>query len=515
MARLHIAALDGTGAVVLDDAADDTPTPGDALAVGRRVRHHRTQRAWTLQGLGARVGVSASALSLVENGRREPRLSLLQALAQALDVPIADLLSAEPPTRRVALEVALDRAQRSPGFARTGLAPLRSAQRLPVEALEALVGLHAELARRDTASSATPEEARRANTALRLLMQAHHNHLPELDDLAESAVRDAGYTAGPLTHATVARMAAEQGFSIVHVDDLPHSTRSVTDLATGRIYLPPASIPGGHGLRSLALQALAHRLLGHEHPVSYPDFLRQRLEINYFAAACLLPRTAAAAFLRAAKAEKDLAVEDLRDAFGVTHEAAAHRLTNLATADLDLPVHFLRVGDDGTLFRGYEDDGAPFPQDATGAIEGQAVCRTWTARSVFAASARTTENYQYTDTPAGTFWCSSQTGTTPAGEYSITVGVPYAHARWFRGRDTRTRATSRCPDETCCRRPDPEATARWRPHARPSAHLHAHVLSPLPQGDFPGVDEREVYAFLEARAGADPGTGATRPPSGG
>jgi len=40
-------------------------------------------------------------------------------------------------------------------------------------------------------------------------------------------------------------MAQKLGFELVYVNDLPHSARSVTDLDNGRIYLPPASIPGG------------------------------------------------------------------------------------------------------------------------------------------------------------------------------------------------------------------------------------------------------------------------------
>ena len=307
---------------------------------------------------------------------------------------------------------------------------------MPLDVLESLVALHAELTRRTNASHATPEEARRANTEIRRAMRAADNYLPELEDLGEQLIRKAGYRGGALTHRTVGRLAEQLGFSIIHVEDLPHSTRTVTDLENGRIYLPPASIPGGHGLRSLALQAIAHRVLGHERPASYADFLRQRLEINYFAAVCLMPRTAAVEFLSAAKAAKDLAVEDFRDAFGVTHEAAAHRLTNLATSHLDIPMHFLRVGDDGAIYRGYENDGLPLPQDPTGAIEGQTVCRRWTARSVFNSTDRITENYQYTDTPSGTFWCSSQTGSQPGGQFSITVGVPYLHSKWFRGRET-------------------------------------------------------------------------------
>jgi len=295
-------------------------------------------------------------------------------------------------------------------------------------------------------------------------------------------------------------MAEQLGFTLIYVNDLPHSTRSVTDLANHRIYLPPASIPGGHGLRSMALQAMGHRLLGHERPASYAEFLWQRLEINYFAACCLMPLEATRSFLQTAKRERVLSVEDLRDAFGVTHEAAALRLTNLATEHLDMTVHFLRVSGDGALQKGYENDGLPLPADVTGSIEGQLVCKQWSARSAFTHTNRTTEFYQYTDTPAGTFWCATQTGSTADGEFSISVGAPFAQAKWFRGRETTQRAVSRCPDESCCRRPSGSVAARWAGQAWPSARLHAHVLSPLPSGTFPGVDDTEVYEFLEAHA---------------
>ena len=488
----------------------DTETPRrtdavDPVTLGRRVRHFRQQRDMTLAALGQLVGVSVSQLSLLENGRREPRISALRALADALDVSVTDLLADEPPPdRRSALEIRLDQGQRSPVFLALGLEPVRPGRTVPLDVLESLVALHEELSRRHNASHATPEEARRANTEIRQAMRMADNYLPELEELGERLIRSAGYTAGALTHRTVGRLAEQLGFSIIHVADLPHSTRTVTDRENGRIYLPPASIPGGHGLRSLALQAIAHRVLGHERPASYTDFLRQRLEINYFAATCLMPRTAAVEFLLAAKAAKDLAVEDFRDAFGVTHEAAAQRLTNLATSHLDIPMHFLRVGDDGAIYRAYENDGLPLPQDASGAVEGQTVCRRWTARSVFNSSDRTTENYQYTDTPTGTFWCSSQTGTHTMGQFSITVGVPFVHAQWFRGRETTQRQRSACPDDACCRAPSAALVARWAGRAWPSASLHAQVLAPLPTGTFPGVDDGEVFDFLSRHAPTPP-----------
>ncbi|RZS62998.1 XRE family transcriptional regulator [Xylanimonas ulmi] len=493
--------------------ASDDAAP-DLLTLGRRVRHLRTRRGLTLDALGSAVGCGPSLLSLIENGRREPRLSLLRALADALGVDVADLLAPEAPDRRSALEIELERAQRGPLFDALALPVVKPSQRLPMPVLEQLVGLHAELTRREKAAIATPEEARRANTELRLERQARGNYFPEIEVVAEQMITQAGYVGGgAVTHRSVARLAQSLGFEILYVTDLPRSARTVTDLKHGRIYLPQASTPGGHGLRSLALQAVAHRVLGHERPRSYAEFLRQRVEITYFASACLVPRTAAVDYLRARKRERDLAVEDFRDAFGVTHEAAAMRLTNLATSHLDMPLHFLRIGADGALFRGYSNDGMPFPQDVTGAIEGQLVCRKWAARAAFERRDRATEYYQYTDTPAGTYWGSVQMGASGpvppdgfgSGAFSITVGVPYAHAKWFRGRDTRLRRVSTCPDPACCQLPPADLAERWAASSWPSARIHQQVLTALPRGAFPGVDDAELYAFLDRHAPLEDG----------
>ncbi len=478
-----------------------SPTAIELSTLGHRIRHQRVSRGYTLDELGAIVGVAGSQLSLIENGKREPKLSLLQAIASATGTEVTDLLSTEPPNRRAALELELDRAQASPVFRRLGLPPLKVTRTMTDETLESVLALHRELHRREREAIATPEEARRANTELRLRMRARDNYLPDIEKLAEKQLRAAGHTGGALTHRTVSIMAEQLGFELIYASDLPHSARSVTDLENGRIYLPPASIPGGHGLRSMALQAMAHRLLGHTPPTDYADFLQQRLEINYYAACCLMPETASVSFLTQAKKERDLAVEDFRDAFGVTHEAAGMRLTNLLTEHFGIRLHFLRVDGTGAISRVYENDELPLPMDVTGSVEGQIICRKFAARSAFGEQNRTTEQYQYTDTPAGTFWCSSQTGSTSDGEFSITVGVPFDDARWFRGRETQKRATSTCPDEACCRRPDADLTQRWEGKAWPSARVHMQMFSPLPRGAFPGVDDGEVYAFLDRHSG--------------
>ena len=273
----------------------------DLATLGQRIRHFRGERGMTLDQAGEAVGLAGSQLSLIENGKREPKLSTLDALAAAFGVSLGDLLSREAPSPRAALEHELGRAQASPLYASLGLPPIRPGRGVTDEALEAIVGLHRELQRRASEAIATPEEARRANTDLRERMRAQANYLPDIEQLAEEQVHAAGHRTGAVTHREVGVMAERLGFQLIYVNDLPDSTRSITDLENGRIYLPPASIPGGHGLRSMALQAMAHRLLGHQPPASYDEFLWQRLEINYFAAACLMPREASVAFLQQAK----------------------------------------------------------------------------------------------------------------------------------------------------------------------------------------------------------------------
>src|SRR6202020_2149662 len=143
----------------------------------------------------------------------------------------------------------------------------------------------------------------------------------------------------------------------------------VETLAPARIYLKQEPV-GAHSPRAVILQSLGHFLLGHGTPKDYADFLRQRVEANYFAAAMLIPERAAVPFLRAAKERRDLAVEDLVDVFSVSYEMAAHRVTNLVTHHLDVPCHFVKNDASGVIYKAYQNDGVVFPADATGAIEG-------------------------------------------------------------------------------------------------------------------------------------------------
>ena len=453
----------------------------------------------TLAELGAAVGKAPSQLSLVENGRREPRLSLLQSVALVLQTSVEELLRPEAPSTRAALELALERAQAQPRFASLGIPPIKPGKRLPTEVLEHLVRLHEHVAA-EGAEVATPEEARLANVELRQSMRERDNYFPEVEAAARQALAAVGHTGGALSQRVITDLAGHFGFTLHAVPDLPTSTRSITDLRHRRLYLPQRA--SGHDPRYVVLQTLGHFALGHTDPVDFADFLRQRVEANYFAAALLVPETAAVQFLAEAKQSRAIAMEDIRDVFSVSYETAAHRFTNLATHHLGIRVHFIRTDESGTIYKAYENDGLVFPADAVGAIEGQPACRRWAARAMFASGERYTAYHQYTDTPAGTFFCTAHI-EPGSGSFAVTLGVPWSDSKWFRGRETTRRQTSTCPDEACCRRPPADLAARWEGAAWPSARAHSHLLAALPPGTFPGVDDTEVLTFLDRHAPAD------------
>ncbi|MGZ4433415.1 MAG: helix-turn-helix domain-containing protein, partial [Trebonia sp.] len=320
----------------------------DLATFGQRLRHVRRARGMTLADLGARVGRTPSVLSLIENGKREPRLTLVEQLATALEVPVGELLKKQPPSRRAQLEISLEQAQRDPSYRGLGLPQLRVGTRVPAEILEHLVGLATELRAQRSKPTATPEEARAANAALRSSMRERGNYFPDIERAAAGALARASYAAGALSQGMLLSVVAQHGFSVRFVPDLPTSVRSLTDLRGNRIYVKQEPV-GGHSARAVILQALGHFLLGHDTPRDFADFLRQRVEANYFAAAMLIPETAAVAFLRDAMSRRDLAVEDLVDVYSVSYEMAAHRVTNLITHHLELPCHFVKNDASGII----------------------------------------------------------------------------------------------------------------------------------------------------------------------
>lgn len=469
----------------------------DPLVFGQRVRHYRKMAGMTLDDLGLKVAKPAPFLSLLENGRKEPKLGLINDLSLAFGVDVADLLSVEAPSRRAELEVAIELAQRDQAYRDLGLPYLKPTARLPDAALEHIVRLYKELRGRDAAAPFTRDEARAANAQLRAEMTEKGNYFREIEEIAAEAVSTLGYSGqGAMSKGDLNTLAEHFGFKVIRTPNVPASVRSVTDMRNGKIYVHGRDSFGSKHIRSVILQTLGHFALGHPDPQDFAEFLRQRVEVNYFAGAVLVPESAAVPFLVAAKHERNLSVEDLKDRFFVSYEMAGHRFTNLATEHLGFGTHFVRSDDQGIIWKAYSNNGVPYPKNSAGAIEGQRLCREWGTRQAFLSDARYTIHYQYTDTSSGTYWCATFVETANGSPRAITVGARFEDAKWFRGWNTDRRSLSLCPDGDCCRSVSEEMAERWNGQAWPSVRPNSHVLAAMPVETIPGVDMVEIYEFL-------------------
>lgn len=66
----------------------------DANPVASNLRRLRTAQEVTIETLARTSGVSVRTIKYIESGEGNPRLSIIEALAAALSVPVTDLLSA-------------------------------------------------------------------------------------------------------------------------------------------------------------------------------------------------------------------------------------------------------------------------------------------------------------------------------------------------------------------------------------------------------------------------------------
>lgn len=78
------------------------------MSRGERIRRYRKLKGWNQTTLGEKVGVGQTAIRNYERDLRAPTPDMLQALADALEVPVTSLrtTSSNPPERRLRLSSA-------------------------------------------------------------------------------------------------------------------------------------------------------------------------------------------------------------------------------------------------------------------------------------------------------------------------------------------------------------------------------------------------------------------------
>ena len=263
-----------------------------------------------------------------------------------------------------------------------------------------------------------------------------------------------------------------------------------------------------HTPRTVLLQTLGHFVLGHAAPADFAEFLRQRVEANYFAAAVLVPERPAAAFLREAKERQERVgggpagrvLRLLRDGGAQVHQPGH------PPPRAELPLRQERRGRDH--LQGLRERRRRVPRGRHRRDRGAADVPPVVGRQVFSSADRFSPLYQYSDTPSGTYWCVAQ----------IDPGLE----RRLRRSRLACRTSSRAGSEAatppggwlrCARRP---SAASGRPPGLPSAGRAWHGRPRVRTRIFSRRCRPAASPALTRRTcmSSSTGTTRTRPPAG-
>jgi len=179
---------------------------------------------------------------------------------------------------------------------------------------------------------------------------------------------------------------------------------------------------------------------------------------------------------------------------------------------LGIKSHLVVSDEEGIALKAYENDGVPFPRDDDGGVEAQRLCREWAARAVFGSSDRFSLHYQYTDTPAGSYFCFTYLEPEP-GSHAVTFGVGFDDARLFRGRETENRRVSGCPDHQCCRIPAGSMAGQWSGKVVAPPRAHARIVGLLSPDPFPSIDLAEIYGVVDRHQNSNSPNATARQPT--
>lgn len=323
-------------------------------------------------------------------------------------------------------------------------------------------------------------------------------YLRPVEIAARETLERVGYAGdGPFSSRNLLDVVDSIGYELAPIEDMPSFARSIIDTLNRRIYIAQRNELRTRQARKAVLQTVAGFVLEHETNPDLDTFLRQRMETAYFAAAVLIPEDSVVSRLMLAKEDRDIDVEDVKELFYVSYEMAAWRTANLLTRHLGIRAHLLINDSMGRVIKGMAVNDVPVPRDDHGGFETQRLCRHWGARAVFESPDRFGTHHQYTDTPEGTYFCTThiEAGREPA--HAITLGVGFDNARWFRGRDTERRRTSTCPDPRCCREPADDLRERWGDQVVVSARAQSRILGLMAPDPYPELDMPEVLSVVD------------------
>lgn len=438
--------------------------------LGLRLAKLREQRGYTQAQLAQRLGVSASYLNQIERNKR-PLTPAVQQRLHAVLGELGDLFDAGGPA---ALQDALGQTLRDLGLADVSAIELRAmAGNLP-QISQALLDLHRRhLALREHAAALEfqlgepgPGLSLPAGDQVRDFFNRMHNHIPELDELAEHLFAEWGLTVGHMAPRLRQLLADRHGVMVEVAPLQAGREKRLLDAQARTLWLPDYLEPGQQAFQMAAELALR----GHGETVDavieragFGDEARiaqARIGLsNYFAGALVMPY---GPFLRAAE-QSGYDIELLAHQFGVGFEAVCHRLSTLARRSAPgLPFFFIRVDRAGNVSKRHSATDFHFSQ-----VGGS--CPLWIVYEAFNQPGRILTQTARMPDGRRHFWLARQVSSGPVGHgqprktFAVALGCDLQHAErlvYTRGLDIQSPGNSVsigpgcrvCPREDCMQR---------------------------------------------------------------
>ncbi len=438
--------------------------------IGLRVLRLRQQHGYSQAALARELGVSPSYLNQIERNRRPLTPAVRQRLRQVLG-DVSGLFDADEPA---ALQEALGETLRDLGLPEVSTAELRTmAGNLP-QVSQALLDLHRRhLALREHAAALefqlgepSAGQSLPAGDSVRDFFNRMHNHIPELDDLAEALFAEWGLAPGHVAP-RLRQLLADRHGVLVEVAPLQAGReKRLFDAASRTLWLPDYLEPGQQAFQmavELALHGYAAQIDAVIARTGFQDEARiaqARIGLsNYFAGALVMPY---GHFLQAAESS-GYDIELLAHQFGVGFEAVCHRLSTLARRSAPgLPFFFIRVDRAGNISKRHSATDFHFSQ-----VGGS--CPLWIVYEAFNQPGRILTQTARMPDGRRHFWLARQVSSGPVGHgqprktFAVALGCDLQHAErlvYSRGLDIHRPGNSVsigpgcrvCPREDCMQR---------------------------------------------------------------
>ena len=408
--------------------------------MGVRLQRLREERGISQVALAKALAISPSYLNQIERNQRPLTVPILLRINAQFGVDvqvfsddeeahlIADVrdVLADAGMESVSLAEARALASNMPGIARA-MIELHRRSRVTAERADTLAARLGD--GHKLASFALPG----VHDEVRDYLNRRHNHVAELDEMAEAIFRESGLAVGAVAPRLSQRLFDRHGVRVVLAqaeDGAAGKTRQF-DAASRVLRLPDHLRPGQQAfqmavqLAYLELNHLLDKLIREGGFGSAESMRLARIGLaNYFAGALVMPY---GPFLQSAE-ELNYDLDRLSNRFGVGFEAVCHRLSTLQRPGAPgLPFFFVRVDRAGNVSKRHS--AADFHFSRVGGS-----CPLWIVYEAFSQPERVLTQIAGMPDGRNYFWIARQVVSGPVGygrqqkTFAVGLGCDLRHA---------------------------------------------------------------------------------------